>query len=233
MNPALSKLDDLQKRIPELAEDLRTLKTLIGVDVPSALNKIRFITEKVLRGLCEQSGISWGDAEPTLERMIGPLASAGCIPKNVALHVRTIQGNTSPGSHFQESALTPAHVTIALNALFEFLDWRYPETTFEPVNASTKAPRKHGSGATFSSTTRRRWLRLAAIGAGFVVVVAAAVILWQVLKPVPIPPVPPVPPPDGYHREAQRHWEFPSGQEPVEVERQVLVPDNPSDRQAN
>jgi hypothetical protein len=126
--PAVHKrLHELQARLPSLAEDLGELGNLEGISITGAMNKTRIITEKVLHRLCTCKNVSWGQAEPTLERMIGPLVSSGCIPKNVAIHVRTIQGYSSPGSHYQESALTGRHLDIAVQALIEFLDW-VPET---------------------------------------------------------------------------------------------------------
>lgn len=117
------KLRDLRQTVAELSEEIQSLESLLHVDVSSSLNKIRFITEKVLHKLCTQRNVSWGQAEPTLERMIGPLISAGVIPKNVSVHVRTIQTNASPGSHFQESALSHTHLVIAQQALIELLEW--------------------------------------------------------------------------------------------------------------
>jgi hypothetical protein len=117
------RLQSLLRTLPTFAEDLQVLTRLCGIDAASALNKVRFITEKVLLDLCSSSGVAWGQAEPTLERMIGPLVSAGRIPKNIAIHVRTIQTNASPGSHYQESALSEPHVLIARYALITFLEW--------------------------------------------------------------------------------------------------------------
>src|ERR1051326_4795091 len=96
------QLQGLKIKLANLSADLESLEYLLEVDISSALNKVRFITEKVLYNLCTKKSISWGQAEPTLERMIGPLLSAGVIPKSIAIHVRTIQTNTSPGSHYQE-----------------------------------------------------------------------------------------------------------------------------------
>src|SRR5262249_35457500 len=45
------------------------------------------------------------------------------IPRSIAIHLRTVQANSSPGSHYQESALSEAHVAAARIALLEFLDW--------------------------------------------------------------------------------------------------------------
>jgi hypothetical protein len=99
------------------------LNELSGISIPSALNKVRYITEKQLHHLCSRGGVAWGQGEPTLERMLGPLVSAGCLPKGVAIHVRTIQAYSSPGSHYQEAALSSCHLDIAVQAVIEFLDW--------------------------------------------------------------------------------------------------------------
>jgi hypothetical protein len=123
LSAASERCDELRRRLPALSEDLRALQELCAADVPSALNKMRYITEKALHQLCLARGVLWGQAEPTLERMIGPLVSARCLPGNIAIHVRTIQGNASPGSHYQASALTASHVGIARSALLEFLEW--------------------------------------------------------------------------------------------------------------
>jgi hypothetical protein len=55
--------------------------------------------------------------------MIDPLVSAGSIPNNMVIHVRTIQANASPGSHYQEAALSEPHVSSARFALITFLEW--------------------------------------------------------------------------------------------------------------
>jgi hypothetical protein len=93
---ANERLRGLGMRLPYLAEDLVELDKPSGISVPSGLNKIRFITEKVLHGLCTGKQVSWGEGEPTLERMIGPLVSAACLPKSVATHVRTHTGVLEP-----------------------------------------------------------------------------------------------------------------------------------------
>jgi hypothetical protein len=116
-------LPDLGRVPADVSEEIRSLERLSQGDVPSILNKIRFITEKVLYNLCVRSETSWGQADPTVERMLGPLVARGVIPRNVAVHVRTIQINASPGSHYQESALTRRHAVIAQEALMEFLEW--------------------------------------------------------------------------------------------------------------
>lgn len=117
------KLHELRKTVAECCEEIESLEQLLQVDIPSSLNKIRFIAEKVLHTLCVRHAITWGQAEATLERMLGPLISQGVIPKNISVHVRTIQANSSPGSHYQESALSPSHAIIAQQALVEFLEW--------------------------------------------------------------------------------------------------------------
>ena len=121
------------------SEDLLALENVLGVDIPSSLNKIRYITEKVLHRLCTAKKIPWGQGEPTVERMIGPLVAAKAIDKDVAVHVRTIQTNTSPGSHYQEVPLSSSHATIAASALVEFLRW-YHETT-KPKPPRPKRPK--------------------------------------------------------------------------------------------
>jgi hypothetical protein len=128
MIPTRSVLRSMKLKLTALAADLDALEALLDVDVPSSLNKIRFITERVLAELCARHQVTWGQAEPTLERMLGPLKAAKVIPKNVAVHVSTIQVNTSPGSHFQESALAGSHVEIAQAALVEFLEWHARQT---------------------------------------------------------------------------------------------------------
>jgi hypothetical protein len=113
----------LRERLPALAGDLEILEQLVDRDVPSALNKVRFITEKILYHLCVRGDVTWGRAKPTLERMVGPLVSAGVVPKNIAIYIRIIQANASPGSHYQETPLSDANVRIARDALLEFLEW--------------------------------------------------------------------------------------------------------------
>jgi hypothetical protein len=115
--------EQLSAQLPTFAADLTALQQLIRIDHGSALNKMRYIVEKVLLALCDRSGTSWGQGEPTLERMIGPLLAGGALPKTVGLHVRTVQTNASPGSHYQEAPLTEPHVRIAQAALEEVLAW--------------------------------------------------------------------------------------------------------------
>jgi tetratricopeptide (TPR) repeat protein len=119
------RLRELEQQVVELSNDLRVLRSLVAQDHASALNKIRYVTEKVLHALCARDGVSWGTKEPTLENMIGPLVAARAMPKNIAVHVRTIQSNASPGSHFQEDALSATHVQVAQMALLELLEWHY------------------------------------------------------------------------------------------------------------
>jgi hypothetical protein len=118
-----AKLQVLAQAIPSMSDDLQALQRVLGTDVPSSLNKIRYVAEKILFRLCRQTQVSWGQGEPTLERMVGPLIASGCLPKNVAIHVRTIQSNSSPGSHYQEFELSTSHVEIASQALLELLGW--------------------------------------------------------------------------------------------------------------
>lgn len=120
-----ARLITLETRVTELTSDLRVLRTLIDQDHASALNKIRYVTEKVLHRLCQEHAVSWGSSEPTVENMIGPLVAKKVIPRNVAIHVRTIQTNASPGSHFQETPLSATHVQVAQIALLDFLEWFY------------------------------------------------------------------------------------------------------------
>jgi hypothetical protein len=121
--PSRTALEDLGGRLPGYADELRALDHLLRMDKPSALNKIRYVTEKALYELCSAKKVNWGQGEASLERMIGPLVCAGFIPKHIAIHVRTIQTNASPGSHYQAVALGDAHVEIARSALVELLAW--------------------------------------------------------------------------------------------------------------
>lgn len=129
MDPIQARINHLEHTVAALRADLLTLRQVVALDdVSSALNKTRVLTERVLYELCREHDVSWGKAEPTLERMIGPLVSRGVLPKTIALHARTVQANASPGSHFQENALVGAHVHIALLGLLEILEWRYAQT---------------------------------------------------------------------------------------------------------
>ena len=49
--------------------------------------------------------------------------NSGACRLNSVRIVRTVQTNASPGSHYQESALSGAHVQIARTALGEVLVW--------------------------------------------------------------------------------------------------------------
>ncbi|MCF7859602.1 MAG: hypothetical protein K9N07_09845 [Candidatus Cloacimonetes bacterium] len=122
------RLQLLEQKLDGFESDIRLLCTLSRQDEHSALNKIRYITEKVLRMLCIENNISWGEAEPTLERMIGPLIKNGIIPKNISIHVRSIQNYSNPGSHFQEISLSSRHLEIGQMALIEFLEWFFNKT---------------------------------------------------------------------------------------------------------
>ena len=102
------KLEKLGRDLPDLASDLRVLRGLLKEDTQSALNKMRFVVERALHDLSKTNDVSWGKQEPTVENMIGPLVAAKVIPRNVAIHVRTVQTNASPGSHFQEAPLDDA-----------------------------------------------------------------------------------------------------------------------------
>jgi hypothetical protein len=114
---------DLALKYAGFRPDLEDIEQLADICIPSALNKIRYLTEKVLLLLCRNNKIAWGQAEPTLERMMGPLVAANIVPKNTAIHLRTIQSNASPGSHYQESPLSRGHLNIASQALVEVLEW--------------------------------------------------------------------------------------------------------------
>ncbi len=117
------RLKRLEVQVAYLSSDLQVLRTLVGHDYGSALNKIRYLTEKVLHRLCKTNEVSWGKGEPTVENMIGPLVARKVIPRNVSIHIRTIQTNASPGSHYQEAPLSVTHVHVAQMALLDFLEW--------------------------------------------------------------------------------------------------------------
>ncbi len=136
-----ARLDRLERSLDEQASDLRLVRSYLA-DPHATLNKVRYITEGVLHRLCKQHGISWGKAEPTLENMFGPLVAGGVVPKNIGIHLRTIQTNASPGSHFQETPLTASHVNIALLALVDVLEWLLDEREPQlPAAAPRRAPR--------------------------------------------------------------------------------------------
>lgn len=162
----------LEEHVDSLRDDLRVLRTLVEHDHASALNKIRYITEKVLHDLCTANDVSWGKkAHPTLERMLGPLVANDVIPRNVAIHVRTIQTNASPGSHYQESALTSTHVHIAQVALLDFLEWQVSERP-SLVDGIPVGP------APAARSRRRRWIIIAVGSALTVAALAGLLVVW-------------------------------------------------------
>lgn len=169
------RLLELEQQVHELSGDLKVLRSLVEQDHASALNKIRYVTEKVLHGLCTRHDVSWGAKEPTLENMIGPLIAAKTIPKNVAVHVRTIQTNASPGSHFQADALSSTHVQVAQMALLDLLEWHYLDT----ARASSAAmPRASASVVRPIPLQRRRPWQIA----GGVLVIVFAAGGWYLLR---------------------------------------------------
>jgi two-component system response regulator AtoC len=119
----VAELRQLQTEAPDLAADLANLERAMPGDIPGSLYKIRYLTERILRQLCSQQHVSWGKDEPTLGSMIGPLIFSGCVPRNMSIHVRTIQTIANAGAHFQESPLSERHLAIALAALIPFLQW--------------------------------------------------------------------------------------------------------------
>jgi tetratricopeptide (TPR) repeat protein len=144
----MAQIDDrilrIETTIAEIGGELRKLRQLAGIDHGSALNKVRYVTEMVLRRLCEERAVSWGKGDPTIESMVGPLVAHGCMPRNVSIHVRTIQANASPGSHFQSDPLSNAHVQIAQLALVDLLEWYYRQRgqlADAPDASGAQAPR--------------------------------------------------------------------------------------------
>jgi tetratricopeptide (TPR) repeat protein len=194
MEKSDQRLRALENRVEEIGEDLRVLRDLLDRDNQSALNKIRYVTEKVLHRLCSERGVSWGSAEPTVERMIGPLVAAKALPKGVALHVRTIQTHASPGSHYQEEPLSATHVHLAQLALVEFLEWYYraevtapvAETTDEPPVSTARSPVETPVAPSVPrpQSGRSPWVGAAlALGA-----VALVVIVWRAVGPASVAP---------------------------------------------
>jgi hypothetical protein len=118
-----SRLRALQASLPAYGEELGLLERLLDLDPAASLNKMRTLTERMLLELCSEHQVSWGAAEPTLERMIGPLLAGGHLPRHVGLHVRTVQTNASAGSHYQPHPLDDEHATVALMALLAVLEW--------------------------------------------------------------------------------------------------------------
>jgi hypothetical protein len=170
-----ARFEHIKRTVADLADDLDSLEKLLDLDVPSSLNKIRFITEKTLQALCRKHGVAWGQAEPTLERMVGPLVSSDVIPRNIAIHVRTIQANTSPGSHYQESPLSTSHAAIAQNALIEFLDWYCRQ--WDPLANEVRPPGKAADGT--HPVGRRGWARFMTGGA-LVLLFTALAVWWHI-----------------------------------------------------
>ena len=60
MADALLRLRGLKARMPDFSADIGALEGLRPDDVGSALNRIRFITEKALHKLCDRIGFSGG-----------------------------------------------------------------------------------------------------------------------------------------------------------------------------
>lgn len=136
MSTVIDRLAKLENKLDVFSNDLQVLQTLHDIEDPQAqLNKIRYISEGVLHMLCTKHDVSWGKAEPTLERMIGPLRAAKILPAPIASHLRSIQSTTSPGSHYQKDRLNDTHSHIALLALVEVLDW-YIQTNGEILSKS-------------------------------------------------------------------------------------------------
>ena len=52
-------LREFKQKIPALAKDLQSLEKLLGMDVPSTLNKIRYIAEKVLYGVAPRDPLTF------------------------------------------------------------------------------------------------------------------------------------------------------------------------------
>jgi tetratricopeptide (TPR) repeat protein len=184
MESTENRLRRLEDRIADLNSDLRVLRTLVEQDHGSALNKIRYVTEKVLHRLCTENDVSWGKAEPTLENMIGPLIAGKLIPKDVALHVRTVQTNASPGSHYQEAPLSSTHVQLAQIALLEFLEWYYRGQAHAASAVVASAPR---------SSPRSRVGVGAALALGGGIAVVAALVLARGAERASRAPVAPAP----------------------------------------
>ena len=119
-----NKLRKLEQQIVQFADDIEVLQRLNELDDANAqLNKVRYIAEGILHTLCIENEVKWGNKEPTLDRMIGPLRSQKVLTAPIAAHFRSIQSTCSPGSHFQKNQLTRSHTQIALLALVEVLEW--------------------------------------------------------------------------------------------------------------
>ena len=85
MTSLAERLFELENRVSDLTSDLRTLRSLVESDHAAALNKMRFVTERILHQLCTEHDVKWGKSEPTLESMIEPLLAKKVIPKDVAV----------------------------------------------------------------------------------------------------------------------------------------------------
>jgi hypothetical protein len=176
-DPQRAEIARLKKRSQAFSADLTALETLIDIrDSHSALNKTRFITERVLLTLCQRHAVTWGDAAPTLERMAGALIARRIIPADISPFVRTIQSHTSPGSHYQPRRLSADHVNMATSALVHTLDWYLDLPAPESEMRSDAAD--GGRGAQADAPPRRArspWLVGAVIasGVGVVAVVLA------------------------------------------------------------
>lgn len=161
MNTPRDRLSGLAERLPAWSQELGTLDTLLDVDVAASLNKMRTLTERMLYELCVAHDVSWGKGEATLERMVGPLLAAGRLPKQVGIHVRTVQSNASPGSHYQEEALDEQHLTVTLLAFVAVLDWYAPA----PDPSARPAAVPHAAPPTAHPSDQRPWTRVALAGA--------------------------------------------------------------------
>jgi tetratricopeptide (TPR) repeat protein len=179
MNDASRRLKLLEAKVEDLSSDIEMLRALLDRDHQSALNKMRYVTEKVLHRLCQQHAVTWGSGEPTLENMIGPLLAKRVIPKSVAIHVRTVQTNTSPGSHYQESPLGATHVLVAQMALVDFLEWYHGGAESSPATSKDSAP----ALPSMTDVSASRKSRVPLIAAGAVVSVAVVGgIIWFASK---------------------------------------------------
>lgn len=146
MSDIESKLQHFEQQLQQLAEDLDVLQQLNSIkDTNTQLNKIRYISEAILHNLCMEHNIGWGKAEPTLERMVGPLRAANILPSPIVSLFRSIQSTTSPGSHYQKDKLTDSHSQIALLALVDILEWYVTYTGVQniPTTKSQSIQKRH------------------------------------------------------------------------------------------
>jgi len=136
----LQRLEHIEPYLAQFHPDFQSLKRLVQLqDTPALLNKIRYITERILYTLCKQHEISWGKGEPRMDRMLGPLRAAKILPAPIFAHFRTIQNLSNPGSHFQEDQLNDSHTEIAQLALLEVLEWYAQQLQSIPIQY-TKRP---------------------------------------------------------------------------------------------